>query len=109
MTNQPRTDAPRAARTRTWPRILVAAALAISGAGAILYAGFLPLPPFSNQPLPTAWQTFGAVELIAAIGVYLGRAWGRWLAVVVIVIMVLLNAVRAMVEMAGSDPTPCGS
>ncbi len=84
--------------------MLVAAALAISGAGAILYAGILPMPPFTDQPALLAWQAFGVAEVLAAIGVYFGRAWGRWLAVVVIVITMFLNVARAIVEIAKPDP-----
>ena len=76
--------------------MLVAAALAISGGRAILYAGFLPMPPFTDQPALLAWQAFGVAEVLAAIGVYFGRAWGRWLAVVVIVITMFLNTARAI-------------
>ena len=85
--------------------MLVAAALAISGAGAILYAGILPMPPFTDQPALLAWQAFGVAEVLAAIGVYFGRAWGRWLAVVVIVITMLLNIARAVGEFGGPDQT----
>lgn len=100
VTDQPTTTP----RKRSWPRILVAAALAISGLSAIVYAGFLPLSPFSDVPVPIAWQVFGAAEVIAAVGVYLGRAWGRWLGVVVIVITILLATFRALFAIAGPDP-----
>lgn len=54
--------------------------------------------------MPIVWQVFGAAGLIAAVGVYLVRAWGRWLAVVVIVITMILNTARAAVEFGGPDP-----
>lgn len=102
MTNQPATDTPTP-RSRSWPRILVAAALAISGASAILYAGLLPLYPFSEHPVPIVWMTFGAVELVAAVGVFLLREWGRWLAVAVIVVTLVLTGIRAAYAGAGPD------
>ena len=103
MTDQPATDSPTTSpRRRSWPRMLVAAALAISGGLTILYAGILPMPPFTDQPALLAWQAFGVAEVLAAIGVYFGRAWGRWLAVVIVVISMFLNAARAI---AGPDPT----
>lgn len=85
--------------------MLVAAALAISGAGAILFAGILPMPPFTDQPALLAWQAFGVAEVLAAIGVYFGRTWGRWLAVVVILMTMALNAARTFDEIAKPDPT----
>ncbi len=106
MTDQPATPTSTTEpRIRSWPRILVAAALAISGGSAILYAGILPMPPFTDQPALLAWQAFGVAEVLAAIGVFLGRAWGRWLAVVVIVITMALNTARTFDEIAKPDPT----
>ena len=63
------------------------------------------MPPFTDQPALLAWQAFGVAEVLAAIGVYFGRAWGRWLAVVVIVITMFLNIARAVVEFGGPDST----
>ena len=82
---------------RSWPRILVAAFLALSGFSSILYAGFLPLPPISDEPVPVVLLVFGVAQLLAALGVYLGRAWGRWLAVVVVALALVQGGLLALV------------
>lgn len=64
-------------------RLLVAAAglVAFSSAATILYAGIIPIPPFSDQPVPPAMNAFGIAGLTAAVGIYLRQAWGRVLGV----------------------------
>jgi uncharacterized membrane protein (DUF2068 family) len=93
-----------ATRKRSWPRILVAVALGISGVSAILYAGLLPLPPFSDIPVPIVWMAFGAVELVAAVGVFLAKAWGRWLGVAVVIVTIGLDIARLIATIGRLDP-----
>lgn len=59
------------ARTRLLT--VVAAYLALTGAMAIIYAGFVPIPPFSDVPAPLVGQVLGAIALVAAIGVFVSR------------------------------------
>lgn len=73
---------------RTRLQTLVAGLLALGGGTAILYAGFLPIPPFSDVPVPLAWQVFGVIGLAAAVGVFRQQAWGRVLGVVVVAMRV---------------------
>jgi hypothetical protein len=96
-------EPPTASRRHSWPRILVAAFLALSGLSSILYAGFLPLPPLSDVPVPIVFQVFGAAGLVAALGVYLGRSWGRWLAVVVVALGLVQAASLASAMVARSE------
>jgi len=84
--------------------VLAAGFLAWSGGGAILYAGFIPIPPFSDIPVPLAMQAFGVVGLAAALGVFLRHAWGRALGVFVIAIDVVLAASRAAARAPTSSP-----
>lgn len=60
-------------------RLLVATAglVAFSAATTILYAGIMPIPPFSDQPVPPAMNALGIAGLAAAVGIYLRQAWGR--------------------------------
>ena len=62
-------------------RTLAAVILALGGGAAILYAGLLPIPPFSDVPAPLAWQLLGVMGLVAAVGVFQGRPWGRALGI----------------------------
>lgn len=89
---------------RTWFQILAAGLLAWSGATAILYAGLLPMPPISDVPTPLAWQAFGALELVAAVGVFRQQAWGRALGVIVVAVNVVLGVFMAVARMPGSTP-----
>lgn len=63
---------------------LVAIWLGLIGVFAILYAGFMPLPPVSEQAIPPVWWAFGAVSIAAAVGVLRRAAWGRRLAMVLV-------------------------
>jgi hypothetical protein len=58
---------------------LVAAALSPSQVAArSSYAADYAVPPFTDQPALLAWRALGvAEEVLAAIGVYFSRAWGR--------------------------------
>lgn len=89
---------------RTRLQTLAAGLLALSGVVAILYAGFLPIPPFSDVPVPLAMQALGVVGLAAAVGVFLRQAWGRALAVAVVAIDVALAVFRASAQPSGSSP-----
>ena len=80
---------------RTRLRILAAGILALGGGAAILYAGFLPIPPFSTVPVPLAWQLLGVAELAAGFGVFRGQAWGRALGIGVAAIDLTLAVFRA--------------
>ncbi len=82
--------------------VVAAALLALSGAQAIVYAGLLPLAPFSDVPVPIVWQLFGIASLLAAVGVYLGRTWGRWLGVVVVVITLALDGLPTAADVTAS-------
>ncbi len=62
---------------RTRLQVLAAGLLALGGVQTILYAGMLPLPPFSVVPDPLWWQAFGVIELAAAVGVFGRQVWGR--------------------------------
>lgn len=68
---------------RTWPLTIVVGLLALGGASSIVYGGFLPMPPISDDPMPLAWQVFGVIQLAAAVGVFRLQAWGRALGVFV--------------------------
>jgi O-antigen/teichoic acid export membrane protein len=99
-------DAPREQPAGpSWARIVVTFALAISGASAVAYAAFLPIYPFTDQPVPVVWLVFGALEVAAAVGVFRLRTWGRWLGVAVIIVTVLLNIARALVGITGTNAT----
>ena len=97
-------DPSRQVLPRTRLQVLAAGLLALGGAAAILYAGFLPIPPFSDVPVPRAWQAFGVVGLAAALGVFLRQAWGRALGVVVVVVDIALAIFRVAAQAAGSSP-----
>jgi hypothetical protein len=71
---------------RTRFQTLAAGLLALGSGLEILYAGFVPIPPFSHVPVPLASGLFGIVGLAAAIGIFGGRAWGRALGVGVVAI-----------------------
>lgn len=45
--------------------------VAFSGATTILYAGIVPIPPFSDQPVPPAMNALGIAGLAAGLGIYL--------------------------------------
>jgi len=104
MTDQPATDKLTTARKRPWPRTVIAALIALSGLLSIFYAGFLPVPLISDVPIPIFWQALGVVTLVVAIGVYLGRAWGRALAIVLIAAGLVLNALIAAPALSRPDP-----
>ena len=80
---------------RTRLRTLAAGILALGGGAAILYAGLLPIPPFSSVPVPLAWQLLGVVGLAAAVGVFRGHPWGRALGIGVVAIDLTLIVFRA--------------
>jgi hypothetical protein len=99
-----RNDAREPVLPRSRPQVLAAGLLALGGGAAIVYAGLLPIPPFSDVPVPLAMQAFGVVGLAAALGVFLGQAWGRALGVVVVVVDVALAVFRAAAQASGSGP-----
>jgi hypothetical protein len=68
---------------RTWLQTLAAGLLALGGGLTILYAGLVPIPPFSDVPVPLANQAIGLVSLAAAAGVFMRQAWGRALGILV--------------------------
>ncbi len=80
---------------RTRLQALAAVLLALGGAQAILYAGFIPVPPLSDVPLPLLMQALGIAGVITAVGVYLHQPWGRWLGVAVTVTSLALALGRA--------------
>jgi len=75
-------------------QVLAAGLLTLDGGLAILYAGMRPFPPFSDVPVFLPWQVFGIVELAAAVGIFLGRTWGRALGVGVIAVDLALFVFR---------------
>ena len=89
---------------RTWLQTLAAGLLAWGGAAAIVYAGFLPLPPFSDVPIPLVWQVLGIVGLAAAVGVFLGQAWSQALGVGVAAIDLALLLFRVAAQASRSGP-----
>jgi len=89
---------------RTRLHTLAAGLLAWGGATAIFYAGFLPLPPFSDVPIPLAWQVFGIVGLAADVGVFLGQAWSQALGVGVAAIDLALLLFRVAAQASRSGP-----
>jgi hypothetical protein len=79
---------PGAGRSSSW--LLIAAAfLALEGITTIAYAGFLP-PPIIDAGvtvpvlgrLPFVWLATGGLALVAAVGVFRKRTWGRYLGTV---------------------------
>lgn len=64
---------------------LVVIWLGLTGVFTLLYAGFLPLSPLSEQLITPVWWIVGAVAIAAAVGVLRRAAWGRLLAVIVVV------------------------
>jgi hypothetical protein len=79
---------PGAGRVSSW--LLIAAAfLALEGITTIAYAGFLP-PPIIDAGvtvpvlgrLPFVWLATGGLALVAAVGVFRKRTWGRYLGTV---------------------------
>lgn len=64
---------------------LVVTWLVVTGVAAFLNAGFLPLSPLSEQLVPSVWWVVGAVTIVAAVGVLRSAAWGRLLAMIVVV------------------------
>ncbi len=70
----------------------------------ILYAGFVPIPPFSDVPVPPALQVFGLAELAAAVGVFVGQTWGRALGVGVVALDLALSAFRVTADVPAQGP-----
>jgi hypothetical protein len=97
----------RATFRRTRPQALAAVLLALSGASAILYAAFLPIPPLSDVPVPVVLQALGVTTLLAAVGVYLGQTWGRWLGVLITLVSLAL-AIGRMTSSISAVGTPWG-
>jgi hypothetical protein len=98
-----RTDTNHAVFQRTRLMAFAAGLLGLGGGLAILYAGFLPIPPFSDVPVPLAMQALGVVGIAAAVGVILRQAWGRALGVAVVVIDVTLAVLRAAAQASGAS------
>ena len=90
------------ARTRL--QTVAAAYLGLSGAISILYAGFVPIPPFSDVPVPLVGQVLGAIALVAAIGVFRQAAWGRMLGVVIVALGLGLSVLRVGSVAAETGP-----
>jgi hypothetical protein len=84
-------------------QILAAALLAISGVLTFLYAGFVPIPPISDVPVPLAFQLIGVIELAAALGVFLGQTWGRAIGLGIIAIDLTLLVFWLISEISGSN------
>lgn len=62
------------------------------------------MPPISHLPTPLAWQAFGALGLVAAVGVFRQQAWGRALGVIVVAVNVVLGVFMAVARMPESTP-----
>jgi hypothetical protein len=97
------TDTNAAVFQRTRLTTFAATLLAFGGGLAILYAGFLSIPPFSDVPVPLAMQALGVVGLAAAVGVFLRQAWGRALGVAVVVIDLALAVLRVAAQASGPN------
>jgi len=89
---------------RTRLQTLAAALLALSSGLGILYAGFVPIPPFSDVPVPLALQVFGLAGLAAAVGVFVGQTWGRALGVGVVGLDLTLLAFRVTADVPTQSP-----
>jgi hypothetical protein len=83
---------------------VVAIVLGLSGVSAILYAGMLPLPPFSSKPVPLAGEVLGVMTLIAAVGIFRLQPWGRVLGIIVVAIGMALAVLRVVARAADADP-----
>ena len=88
---------------RKWPQTLAAALLVWNGAGAILYAGIVSLPPFSAVPVPLVAQVLGIATLAAAVGVFRVQAWGRVLAVGLTTLGLALEVLRLVDQVPRSS------
>ena len=89
----------------TWATV-VAGIFVLNALSSVFYAGIVPqrLPLFPD-PLPWLGILLGGLAVAAAIGVFQGLEWGRWLAIAVAVswsarILALIGAWAA----APSDP-----
>ena len=91
-------------RARTRLQTIAAAYLALSGAISILYAGFVPIPPFSDVPVPLVGQVLGAIALVAAFGVFRQAAWGRVLGVLIVALGLGLAVLRVASVAAETGP-----
>ena len=89
---------------RTRLQKVVAIALGLSGWSAIVYAGLVPLPPFSSEPVPLAGALFGVVALIAAVGIFRLQPWGRALGVIVVAVGIALGIFRILARATEADP-----
>ena len=78
--------------------------LVISGVSDILYAGYSPLPPLSDLPLPVFWWTLGVLSFVAAFGVLRRAHWGRVLAILVVTFWLAFPIWSEAYWMRGSDP-----
>ncbi len=90
------------ARTRLL--MVVAAYVALSGAISIVYAGFVPIPPFSDVPVPLVGQVLGTIALVAAIGVFRQQAWGRTLGVLIVAAGLGLAVLRVASVASATSP-----
>ncbi len=87
----------------TRSQMLAAAILALGGGLTILYADFMPFPPFSDAPVPLLWRGFGILGLVAAGGVLLGRLWGRAIGLGVMTVDLVLLVFRMMAQVPALD------
>ncbi len=83
---------------------IAAIALGLGGVSAIAYAGLVPLPPFSTEPVPFAGTLFGVVALIAAVGIFRSQPWGRVLGVCVVGVGIALGVFRILARATEADP-----
>ncbi len=82
---------------------LVTVLLVISGVSDILYAGYSPLPPLSDMPLPLFWWVLGVTSFVAAFDVLRRTHWGRVLAIAVVTFWLVYPIWSELYWMRGSD------
>jgi hypothetical protein len=82
---------------RPWAIALVALWLGFSGAITALYAGFVPLlPPVVDRPEPAISTALGVLGILAAVGVWQIRDWGRWLGLGLTFVMIVRDLALAI-------------
>lgn len=93
-------DDPRV--SRAWVTV-AAVILTLHGINTIFYSGFLPalggIDATVSLPLlgsaSVLWLGLGALDLVAAAGIYARRTWGRYLGVVSVVVSIVVVALTA--------------
>jgi hypothetical protein len=81
---------------RTRGQTLATVLLGWNGMAGIVYAGLVPLPPFSDVPVPVVMQVLGLATVAAAVGVFRGQAWGFTLGVGVTLAGLVLEVFRVV-------------